>query len=202
MLEGKTYTDAWNKLKSLDGVIVPGGFDKRGIEGKIRAATWARENNIPYLGLCLGMHVMLIEFARSILKLEGAFSTEFDKQTKHPIISLIEEQQAVKEKGASMRLGAYPCTLTKDTKAYKAYGEEVVEERHRHRYEFNNDYKELFEKEQTVFSGIYKDKGLVEVSEYNPHPFMIGVQFHPEFLSRPFKPHPLYQAFMEAVVKK
>lgn len=192
-------SEAWQELKSVNGVIIPGGFDKRGAEGKIAATKWARENNVPFLGLCLGMHMMLIEIARSVLKLKGASSTEFDKDTKHPVISLIEEQRNITQKGGSMRLGAYPCTIVPGTLTSKAYGEKVVQERHRHRYEVNNAYKESFEKHGVVvFAGIYKEKDLVEISEYTPHKFMIGVQFHPEFLSTPLKPHPLFKAFMEA----
>jgi CTP synthase len=201
----KTST-AWREaikvLKSLDGIIIPGGFDSRGVEGKIAAAKWARENNIPYLGLCLGLHIMLIEFARSVLKLKNASSTEFSPKTKHPVICLLEQQRKVTKKGGSMRLGAYPCTLTPKTKAHKAYGKSLVHERHRHRYEFNNSYREQFEHEGIVFSGIYKGKNLIEIAEYDDHPFMIGVQFHPEFLSTPLVPHPLFKAFMESVVKK
>jgi CTP synthase len=191
-----------DKLKSVDGIIIPGGFDKRGAEGKIQACEWARKKKIPYLGLCLGMHILIIDIARSLLKLKGASSTEFDKKTKHPVISLLEEQKKITTKGASMRLGAYPCTLVPGTLAHKAYGKKLVQERHRHRYEFNNKYKELFEKHGVTFSGIYKDKGLVEISEYTNHPFMVGVQFHPEFLSTPLKPHPLFKAFMQAIIKK
>jgi len=202
-LESELKTCAnWKQLKSLDGIIIPGGFDKRGTEGKIKAAQWARENNIPFLGLCLGMHIMLIEFAQSILKLKNASSTEFDKKTPHPVICLLEEQRKIMTKGASMRLGAYPCTVIPNTKAYQAYGKAIVKERHRHRYEFNNSYKKQFEKGGIVFSGIYKEKDLVEISENTIHKFMIGVQFHPEFLSTPLKPHPLFKAFMEAVTQK
>jgi CTP synthase len=191
-----------SQLKSIDGIVIPGGFDKRGIEGKIKAVKWARENNIPFLGLCLGLHVMLIEFARSLLKLKDASSTEFDKNTKHPVISLLEEQRKIEKKGGSMRLGAYPCTLVSKTVAQKAYGKKLVNERHRHRYEFNNKYKERFEKVGVIFSGIYKKQNLVEISEYEPNKFMVGVQFHPEFQSSPLKSHPLFKALMEAIIKK
>lgn len=201
-LEKGKSSESWEQLYSTEGIIIPGGFDKRGIEGKIKATTWARENNIPFLGLCLGMHVMIIELARSVLKLKGASSTEFDKKTKHPVITLLDEQAKVTTKGASMRLGSYTCTLVPKTKAYKAYGKKEVEERHRHRYEFNNAYKDRFEESGVVFSGIYKKKNLVEISEYTAHKFMVGVQFHPEFLSTPLKPHPLFKAFMEAVINK
>ena len=200
--ESNTTGKSWKQLKSLDGIIMPGGFDKRGTEGKIAAAKWARENKIPFLGLCLGMQVMLIEFARSILKYKDASSTEFDKKTKHPVIALLNEQEKVTTKGASMRLGAYPCSLLPNSLASKAYGKKIIQERHRHRYEFNNTYKKAFEKAGILFSGIYKEKSLVEISELKKHPFMIGVQFHPEFLSTPLKPHPLFNAFIGAAKKK
>lgn len=197
----KRTSQAWKQLKSVDGIVIPGGFDKRGIDGKILAVEYARKNDVPLLGLCLGMHVMLIEIAQNVLKLKDAYSTEFNKKTKHPVIYLIEEQKTVKEKGASMRLGAYECTLSTGTKAYKAYKSKKIRERHRHRYEFNNEYKKQFEKHGVVFSGIYKEKNLVEISELKKHKFMVGVQFHPEFLSSPIKPHPLFKAFVEAIVK-
>ena len=201
-LAGSKTSPAWKTLKTLDGIIIPGGFDSRGVEGKIAAAKWARENNIPFLGLCLGLHIMLIEFARSVLKLKNASSTEFSPKTKYPVICLLEEQRKISNKGGSMRLGAFPCTLTPKTQARKAYGKSLISERHRHRYEFNNKYKKLFEKAGIVFSGIFKDKDLIEIAEYNAHPFMIGVQFHPEFLSTPLAPHPLFKAFMEAAIKR
>lgn len=188
------------QLNTLDGIVIPGGFDKRGIEGKIKAAKWARENDVPFLGLCLGMHVMLIEFARSVLKLKGASSTEFAPKSPHPVICLLEEQRKITQKGGSMRLGAYPCTLRTNTIARQAYGKSLVHERHRHRYEMNNAYKKRFEKGGVVFSGIYKEKDLVEISENTTHRFMVGVQFHPEFLSTPLKPHPLFKAFMQAII--
>lgn len=202
-LEGTSKNSKdWKLLKSCDGIVIPGGFDERGVGGKVAAIKWARENNIPFLGLCLGMQMMLIEIAQNVLKLKNASSTEFDSKTKYPIISLLAEQKGITEKGASMRLGAYPCTLLKGSKAFKAYKQSKVMERHRHRYEFNNVYKKQFEKIGVLFSGIYKDKNLVEISEYSDHPFMIGVQFHPEFLSTPLKPHPLFQAFMKAVIDR
>ncbi len=188
------------KLKEVEGIVVPGGFDARGFEGKIKAAKWARENNIPYFGLCLGLQVMLIEFARSVLGFKDASSSELEKPTKHPIIVLLEEQLKVKDKGSSMRLGAFPCTLVPGTKAHSAYGELKVSERHRHRYEFNNEYREAFEKAGAVFSGIYEKKDLVEIVEFKDHKFMLGTQFHPEFLSSPLKPHPLFKAFMKEIV--
>ncbi len=195
-------TPAWQQLKTLDGIIVPGGFDKRGVEGKILAARWAREHNVPYFGLCLGMQIMLVEIARSLCNLADANSTEFNPKTKAPVIALLEEQKSVERKGATMRLGASACHIKPGTKAAEAYGTTVVEERHRHRYEVNNAYREQFEKAGVVFSGVYQQKNLVEISELSGHPFMIGVQFHPEFLSSPLKPHPLFKAFMEAVLCK
>lgn len=192
----------WDEVKALDGIIVPGGFDSRGIEGKIAAAKWARENKIPYLGLCLGLHMMVIDFARNFLGLKDAHSTEFDLNTKNPVIFLLEEQTKVTKKGASMRLGAYPCSIVEGTVAHKAYGKLIVNERHRHRYEFNNNYRTQFEDAGVLFSGIFKEKNLVEIIELKNHPFMLGTQFHPEFLSSPLEPHPLFKAFMEAVTKK
>lgn len=189
-------------LGSLDGILVPGGFGKRGVEGKILAAKIARESNIPYLGLCLGMQVMLIEFARSVLKLSGASSTEFNKDTKYPVISLLEEQAKISKKGGTMRLGIYPCYLISRTKARSIYKKDQIFERHRHRYEFNNNYKKRFEKAGIVFSGIFKKENLVEISEIKNHPFMVSCQFHPEFLSTPLKPHPLFKEFINVVVKQ
>lgn len=194
--------DVWKAMASLDGIIVPGGFDNRGIEGKILAAKWAREHDVPYLGLCLGMQVMLIEFARNVLGLKEANSTEFDKNTSNPVISLLEEQQGIERKGATMRLGTYPCKVLKESKAHKAYGKDLVEERHRHRYEFNNRYKEQFEAAGVVFSGIYTEKNLVEISELKDHPFMLGTQAHPEFTSSPLQVNPLFMEFMRVVVER
>jgi CTP synthase len=191
---------AWEKLASVDGIVVPGGFDERGLEGKIVAATYASKKNIPYFGLCLGMQVMLIEAARSLAGLKGATSTEIDKKTKTPLICLLEEQKGMEHKGASMRLGAYPCTLKRGTKARAAYRTDVVNERHRHRYEFNNKYRKALEKAGVVFSGIYKEKNLIEIAELKDHPFMLATQFHPEFLSSPLEPHSLFEAFMQAVI--
>ncbi|MFH0898237.1 MAG: CTP synthase [bacterium] len=194
--------DAWKQLQECQGVVVPGGFDTRGVEGKILTAQWARENKIPYLGLCLGVQVMLIEYARSVIGLDGANSTEFDGKTSHPVISLLHEQQNVMQKGGSMRLGEYACSIVPETRAFQAYGKDVVFERHRHRYEFNNRYKEQFEQAGIVFSGSFEKQGLIEIAEIKDHPFMIGTQFHPEFLSLPLKPHPLFKLFVEAMIVK
>ncbi len=192
-------SEAWQALKSVDGIVVPGGFDSRGIEGKILACTWAREHNIPYLGLCLGMQIMIIECARSLLRLDAANSTEFDPATKDPVICLMSEQKNITTKGANMRLGSYLCTLVKDSRAYQAYQAEEVWERHRHRYEVNKEYEEPLEKVGILFSGKNIDMNLVEIAELKNHPFMVGSQFHPEFQSSPIKVHPLFRSFIEAV---
>lgn len=192
----------WEQFTGLDGIIVPGGFGERGIEGKIMAARWARENKIPYLGLCLGMQVMCIEFARHILQSDEPNSTEFDSRTEHPVISLMADQHDLSNMGGTMRLGAYPCQLVPGTKAAKAYGETSITERHRHRWEFNNSYRELFQENGMVFSGISPDNRLVEIAELADHPFMLGSQFHPEFKSRPNRPHPLFRLFLETAVHR
>ena len=189
----------WDQFEGLDGIIVPGGFGHRGIEGKILAATWARTNKVPYLGLCLGMQVMCIEFARHVLQTDEANSTEFEEQTSHPIISLMPDQNLA-DLGGTMRLGAYPCELTPGTKAAVAYGTDSVYERHRHRWEFNNSYRQILQENGLVFSGLSPDGRLVEIAELKDHPFMMGSQFHPEFKSRPTRPHPLFKSFMEAAV--
>ncbi len=189
-------------LKDLAGILVPGGFGERGIEGKIKAAQYARENKVPYLGLCLGMQVATIEFARDVLKLEKAHSTEFDPNTPHPVICLLDAQKKVTKKGGTMRLGAQPCQLAIGTKAAQLYGSFVVNERHRHRYEFNNAYRERFEKAGFVFSGASPDGKLVEVIEQAEHPFFIASQFHPEFLSKPHQPHPLFKGFIAAAQRR
>lgn len=193
---------AWAALKNLDGIVVPGGFDKRGIEGKIMAAHYAREHGIPYLGLCLGMQVMLVEYARSVLGFSDANSTEFNQQTEHPVISLLAEQQGIDRKGATMRLGTYQCQVMPGTKAFEAYGKPLVEERHRHRYEFNNVYRTQFQNAGVIFSGLYPEKNLVEIAELKDHPFMLGTQAHPEFTSSPLQVNPLFMAFMQAVVAR
>lgn len=209
----------WARLKSANGIVVPGGFGNRGIEGKIRAAKYARENQVPYLGLCLGMQILCIEFGRLILKTKEVNSTEFDVKVQNPVIHIMPEQRknlAMKHMGASMRLGAYPCTVTPSTLAYKIYGDKqssavptevksgnlLISERHRHRYEFNNEYRQQFIDNGMVFSGLNEELNLVEISELKNHPFMIGVQFHPEFQSRPLRPHPLFRDFIGASLKK
>lgn len=183
-------------LKSVKGILVPGGFGQRGIEGKIEAIKFARENKIPFLGLCLGMQTAVIEFARSVCGLKKANSTEFDKHTRYPVISLLEEQKKIKRKGATMRLGAYECELKKGTKAYSAYKKQKIFERHRHRYEFNNKYREIMEKKGLIFSGINPQENLVEIIELVDHPWFLACQFHPEFKSKPDKAHPLFADFI------
>ncbi len=187
-------------LKGLAGILVPGGFGERGIEGKIMAAQFARERRIPYLGLCLGMQIATIEFARHVLKLEGAHSAEFDATTPHPVIALLDEQKDVSNKGGTMRLGAQPCQLTVGSKAGHLYGAFVVHERHRHRYEFNNAYRQRFEEAGFCCSGTSPDGRLVEVIELKDHPFFIASQFHPEFQSKPNAPHPLFRGFIAATL--
>ena len=191
---------AWSQLEKLDGIVVPGGFGYRGVEGKIMAARWARENKVPYLGLCLGMQVMSIEFARYLYGSDEPNSTEFDETTEHPVISLMPDQHNLTDMGGTMRLGTYPCRLLPGTKAAEAYKADVVEERHRHRWEFNNHYRDIFEEHGMVFSGVSPDNRLVEIAELRDHPFMLGSQFHPEFKSRPNRPHPLFNAFIAAAV--
>ncbi|MGK2966130.1 MAG: CTP synthase [Tepidiformaceae bacterium] len=185
-------------LAGVQGIVVPGGFGERGWEGKVRAATYARELGIPYLGLCLGMQVMVTEFARNVCGMPGANSTEFDPETPFPVISLLEEQQGITHKGGTMRLGAYPCRLVSSTLAADSYADDLVRERHRHRFEFNNLYRSRLEEAGLVVSGTSPDGTLVEISEIAGHPFMLGTQFHPELQSRPNRPHPLFRGFVAA----
>ena len=192
----------WEELKDMDGIIVPGGFGSRGIEGKIRTATFARENKVPYFGLCLGMQVMVIEYARNVLNYEKANSSEFDRSSPAPVIDLMPEQHDVTEKGGTMRLGLYPCHLVPGTKASEAYQVDLVEERHRHRFELNNDFRPELEEAGLICSGVSPDNRLVEITEVKDHPFMLGTQFHPEFLSRPNRPHPLFSAFIKAACER
>ena len=194
--------DAADLLSGVDGVVVPGGFGERGWEGKIAAAKWARENSVPYLGLCLGMQVMVTEFARNVCGLEGANTTEIDPESPHPVISLLDEQQGVTEKGGTMRLGAYPCKLIPGSIVANAYGTDLVSERHRHRWEFNNAYKDVLARAGLNASGTSPDGSLVEISEISGHPFMLGTQFHPELQSRPNRPHPLFREFVAAALGK
>lgn len=186
-------------MKQCDGVLVPGGFGSRGIDGKIIAIRYARENKVPFLGLCLGMQLMVVEFGRYTLKDETVNSTEFDLHTVHPVIDLMIEQKDITDMGGTMRLGLYPCALLPGTHASQAYQVDTIQERHRHRFEFNNAYRELLGQKGMVFSGLSPDGKLVEIAELKDHPFMVGTQFHPEFLSRPNHPHPLFTAFITAV---
>jgi CTP synthase len=194
--------DAAHKLLNYDGIIVPGGFGYRGIEGKIIAAGIARKNNIPYLGLCLGMQVMCIELARSVYQSPIPNSTEFDPKTEYPVISLMPDQHSVIDMGGTMRLGGYPCVLKPGTKAQTAYGEKIIVERHRHRFEFNNAYRSILAKAGMVFSGISPNGRLVEIAEIKEHPWMVGSQFHPEFKSRLQRPHPLFKGFLYAAIQR
>jgi len=188
-------------LHSANGIVVPGGFGYRGIEGKVKAARYARENRVPYLGLCLGMHIMVIEYARWVLKSDKPNSREFDENTPHAVIDFLPEQRGIDDKGGTMRLGAYPCHLVPGTHAAAAYGKTVVYERHRHRFEFNNQNRELLDKAGFTASGLSPDGRLVEIGEIADHPWMLGVQFHPEFTSRPNRPHPLFRDFVGAAKK-
>ncbi len=183
-------------LRTANGIVVPGGFGYRGIEGKVKAAQYAREYGVPYLGLCLGMHTMVIECARRVLKSSKPNSREFDEDTPYPVIDLLPEQRGVNEKGGTMRLGAYPCHLVPGTHAAAAYQVSVVHERHRHRFEFNNEYRDVLNEAGLIPSGLSPDGRLVEISELADHPWMMGTQFHPEFTSRPNRPHPLFRDFV------
>ncbi|MCR4293134.1 MAG: CTP synthase, partial [Candidatus Kuenenia sp.] len=189
-------------LKGVNGILAPGGFGARGIEGKVMAIQYARENNIPFFGICLGMQCASIEFARNVCNLAGANSTEFDPATPHPVISLLEEQRNITKKGGTMRLGAQACFVEEGTKAYEAYKKAVVSERHRHRYEFNDAYKERFLANGMRFSGHSEEDRLVEIMEIINHPWFVCVQFHPEFKSKPTKAHPLFREFIRATLKK
>jgi CTP synthase len=190
-----------DRLDSLAGIVVPGGFGYRGTEGKVIAAQYAREHNIPYLGLCLGMQVMVIELARHALGSDEPNSTEFDISTKYPVIDLMPDQRAITDRGGTMRLGIYPCQLVPGTKAAAAYEQPLVSERHRHRFELNNQYRSLLSTAGMVFSGLSPDGRLVEIAELREHPWMVGCQFHPEFKSRPGKPHPLFRAFVRTAIE-
>ena len=186
------------KLEGLDGLLVAPGFGKRGIEGKIVAVQYARENNLPFFGICLGMQMAAIEFARNVLGIEKAHSTEMDAETSDPVIDMMEEQKKITMKGGTMRLGAYPCEIKPGTLAYNVYGKTLISERHRHRYEFNNKYLEQFETNGMIASGINPDSGLAEIMEVKDHPFFIGVQYHPELKSTVENPAPLFVHFIAA----
>ena len=196
--ETVTSENAEETLKEFNGIIVPGGFGNRGIEGKIQTVKFARENNIPFLGICLGMQMAVVEFARDVLNLKDANSLEFDEDTTNPVIHIMETQKNITKKGGTMRLGAYPCVLKKDSLASKLYNAEEISERHRHRYEFNNSYKKQMEESGMIFSGTSPDGELVEIVELNTHPYFIAAQFHPEFKSRPDRPQPLFVGLLKA----
>jgi CTP synthase len=193
---------SFERLARADGIIVPGGFGERGIEGMIVAARYARTHNIPYLGLCLGMQVMCIELARHTLESDEPNSTEFNPATKYPVIDLMPEQRGISDLGGTMRLGRYPCHLVTGTIAARAYGEDAISERHRHRFEFNNAFRDLLAKAGMTYSGLSPEGTLVEIAELREHPFMLGSQFHPELKSRPDRPHPLFREFVGATVKR
>ncbi len=197
-----TDSEIARRLSDVHGILVPGGFGDRGIEGKLRVAQLAREERIPYLGLCLGLQIAIIEFARGVLKLAGAHSTEFDPKTRYPVIDLLPEQKSVKELGATMRLGTYECALRKGSLAHRAYGEAATSERHRHRYEVNNKFRKLIEEAGLQVTGVYAAKNLVEIVELKDHPWFVAVQFHPEFRSRPERPHPLFRDFVAASLER
>jgi len=200
-----------NLLDGCDGILVPGGFGKRGVEGKIKAINFARKNNLPFFGICLGMQLAVVEYARNVLDLSKANSTEFDEETPDNVIYLIKEwfdyrtnqiqvRDEASDLGGTLRLGAYPCILKENTKAFEAYGTSEISERHRHRYEFNNDYRKPLEDKGLVIAGTSPDNNLVEMVELADHPWFLGCQFHPEFKSKPMKPHPLFKAFVKAAL--
>jgi CTP synthase len=201
-IEAENIEESGTKaLDQADGILVPGGFGDRGSEGKITAARYARENRIPYFGICLGMQMAVVEFARNVCGLNAANSTEFDPDSPHPVIDLMETQKGIEKKGATMRLGAYPCILQEDSLAAKGYGKKKITERHRHRYEFNNKYRDAFAEKGMILSGLSPDSSLVEIVELKDHPWFLGCQFHPEFKSRPMEAHPLFKGFIKAALQ-
>ena len=203
LIDAETLEDEVDgQLKDVAGVLIPGGFGDRGVEGKIKAARFARENKLPYLGLCLGMQVATIEFARNVCGIKDANSTEFDKNATEPVISLLEEQRGIRNKGASMRLGTWPTKIVQGTLAEKIYGETEVTERHRHRYEFNMEYRDRMNAKGFVISGTSPDGALAELIELRDHPYFVGCQYHPEFQSKPNKPHPLFKGFIQACLER
>jgi CTP synthase len=193
--------DLKKHLKGMDGILVPGGFGDRGTEGKIKAICYARENKVPYFGICLGMQLAVIEFARNVAGLKDANSQEFNEKSKNLVIALMEEQKKISKLGGTMRLGAYPCVLNEESIARKAYNKNDISERHRHRYEFNNEFKDILIEKGLKVSGMYKDADLVEIVELDNHPWFLGCQFHPEFKSKPFLCHPLFKSFIESTIK-
>lgn len=196
-----TDDNAADYLKDVDGILVPGGFGFRASEGKISAIRYARENNVPYFGICLGMQLATVEFARNVLGLEGAHSAELDPDTPYPVIDLLPEQKDIEDLGGTLRLGLYPSEVKEGTLAYDIYGKKEIEERHRHRYEFNNNYREQMEENGLVFSGVSPDGRRIEMVELPQNDFFFACQFHPEFLSRPNRPQPIFKAFIEAANK-
>jgi len=186
-----------DQIKQCDGIVVPGGFGERGLDGKLEAIKYVREHNIPFLGICLGMQLAAIEFARNVVGLDGAHTAEVDPQVEHNIIDLMADQADIQDMGGTQRLGLYPCKVENGTKAHEAYGQNLVEERHRHRYEFNNEYRDILSEAGLVFSGVSPDNKLVEIIELSDHPFYVASQFHPEFISRPERPQPLFDKFIE-----
>ncbi len=195
-------SNVFDLLNDVDGIVIPGGFGDRGIEGKVAASKYARENNLPLLGLCLGMQIVSIEFARNVLNLSDATSQEFNENSKNKIIHIMEEQKNIDNLGGTMRLGSYDCKIKEGTNTHKYYKQTLVKERHRHRYEFNNSYREMFEKNDFIISGTSPDNNLVEIVELKNHPFYVACQFHPEFKSRPNRPHPLFYGLIESIIKK
>lgn len=195
-----TESNADQYLSDLDGILVPGGFGDRGIEGKIEAIKWARQNKVPFFGICLGMQCAVIEFARNVLELKSAHSSEINPETEYPVIDLMPDQKDIDDKGGTMRLGLYPCKLEKNTKSFEAYKDEIIYERHRHRYEFNNEYRKELTESGMILAGTSPDDRLVEIIELKDHPWFVGVQFHPELKSRPNRPHPLFREFIKAAI--
>lgn len=198
--EEVTRDNVADLLKDADGILVPGGFGDRGIEGKIETIKFARENKIPFLGICLGMHCAVIEFARNVVGLEGAHSSEINPDTLYPVIDLMPDQRDIDEKGGTMRLGLYPCKIEENTKSMEAYNDKVIYERHRHRYEVNNEYRKQLVESGIQLVGISPDGKLVEMIELKDHPWFVAVQFHPELKSRPNRPHPLFRDFIKAAL--
>jgi CTP synthase len=198
--ESLEITDAEEVLKGVFGILIPGGFGERGLDGKMKAAKYARENGVPLLGICLGMQMAAVEFARNVLGLRGAHSSEVDPLTPYPVIDLMEDQRGLRM-GGTLRLGGYDCELSEGSLAKRLYGANQIRERHRHRYEFNNDFIDRFEKAGMRFSGVNRERNLMEIMELPSHPFFLGVQFHPEFNSRPDSPHPVFLGFISAAVK-
>jgi CTP synthase len=199
--ESLTAENVGQRLTDLSGILVAPGFGTRGIEGKIAAVNYARINNIPFFGICLGMQCAVIEFARNVLNLKDAHTTEIDSETKNPVIDMMQEQKSIVNMGGTMRLGSYPCTLKQDSNAYNAYGKSKIAERHRHRYEFNDNYKKSFESNGMMMTGVNPDTQLVEIVEIPSHPYFVGVQFHPEYKSTVENPHPLFVSFIKASLK-